>query len=310
MIKEYVGAEIALLSKVVKADSFAIPFGGRNPMWLGWWMKTLGKTVHTNDILHFGHMDAIGMIENDVVTLDAPTVADLIEGLGRQRPLENPELAKLVPMDDAYFFDQMRPRIERLSPRQKGIAMRAAYNTIRYAQVMDTSRLTGMKQPLGKVFARQVQELNKRVTSSGEGYAYREEAGDFVEEVRAQVLYMQLPTSAGFPPDYASGSRPRGPLGREIFARGPSKNWLPELKAQTRGSFGDRYPSREDYFKMVTRFLDRANDYPVWVFNLEETEYPHVLRAVTQFRKPKAVHRFDTREASGGYMSYFLIAEG
>jgi hypothetical protein len=308
-VKEYVGAEVMLLSKVLKLESVAVPFGGRNPMWLGWWMKTLGKSVHMNDILHFSYMDAVGMIENEGFLLDGDTLGELVQGIGEAKQLTNPELARLVPMQDAYFFDQLRPRIEKLPARQKGLAIRAGYNTMRYAQVMDSSRFVNLRMPLEKVFAREVEELNKRVTASGKGEAHMEEAGAFVGNVRASALYMQLPQMAGISTEYATGARARGPLGREIWARGPSKTWLPELKAATKGSFGDRFTSREAYFKMVTEFLEKANDYPVWVFNLSESEYPDVLRAVMQFRKPKAVHRFDTREASGGYMSYFLIAE-
>jgi hypothetical protein len=308
-VKEYVGAEVMLLSKVLKVDSVAVPFGGRNPMWLGWWLKTLGKSVHVNDILHYSYFDAQGMIENDNVLLDADTLAKLMDGLGQQKPLENAELGRLVPMEDAYFFDQLRPRLETLPVAQKGIAIRAGYNTIRYAQNMDSSRFLNLKMPLERVFGREVEELNKRVTASGSGIAYREDAMDFVSTVYGQALYMQFPTSSGFNPEYAAGPRPRGPLGREIWARGPSKTWLPELRASTKGSFGDRYTSREGFYRTVARFLDAASDYPVWVFNLEEADYPDMLRTVLQFRKPKAVHRFDTREASGGYMGYFLIAE-
>jgi hypothetical protein len=308
-VKEYVGAEAMLLSKVLKLESIAIPFAGRNPMWLGLWMKTLGKSVHVNDILQFSHMDAVGMIENEGFLLDGDTLDELVKDIGQPEQLTNPELARLVPMQDAYFFDQLRPRIENLPARQKGIAIRAGYNTMRYSQVMDSSKFVNLRMPLEKIFAREVEELNKRITSSGKGTAHIEEAGSFVGNVRANALYMQLPNMSGISSEYASGARPRGPLGREIWARGPSKTWLPELKAATKGSFGDSFTSREAYFKMVTAFLEKANEYPVWVFNLSESEYPDVLRAVMQFRKPKAVHRFDTREASGGYMSYFLIAE-
>jgi hypothetical protein len=308
-VKEYVGAEVMLLSKVLKLESVAVPFGGRNPMWLGWWMKTLGKSVHMNDLLHFSYMDSVGLIENEGFLLDGDTLGELTSGIGDGKQLSNPELARLVPMQDAYFFDQLRPRIEKLPARQKGIAIRAGYNTMRYAQVMDSSRFVNLRVSLDKVFAREVEEINKRITSSGKGQAYMEEAGTFVGNVRASALYMQLPSMGGFSTEYAAGARPRGPLGREIWARGPSKTWMPELKAAVKGTFGDRFTSREAYFKMVSEFLEKANDYPIWVFNLEESEYPDVLRAVMQFRKPKAVHRFDTREASGGYMSYFLIAE-
>lgn len=308
-VKEYVGAEVMLLSKVLKLESVAVPFGGRNPTWLGWWMKTLGKSVHMNDILHFSYMDAVGLIENEGFLLDGDTLGALVDGIGEPKQLSNPELARLVPMQDAYFFDQLRPRIEKLPARQKGIAIRAGYNTMRYAQVMDSSRFVNLRMPLERVFAREVEEINKRVTPSGKGEAHMEEAGAFVGNVRASALYMQLPSMAGLSTEYAAGARPRGPLGREIWARGPSKTWMPELKAAVKGTFGDRFTSREAYFKMVSEFLEKASDYPTWVFNLEESEYPDVLRTVMQFRKPKAVHRFDTREASGGYMSYFLIAE-
>ncbi len=309
LVKEYVGAEIMLLSKILKSESVAIPFGGRNPMWMPWWLKTLGKTVHVNDILHFSYMDTVGMIENDGVLLDKDTVAGLLEGLGNQnRTLENPELAKLVPHDDAVFFDQLRTRIERLTPRQRGMAIRAGYNTIRYSQVMESSRFSSIRMPLARVFEREVEELNKRVTSAGNGVAYRMNAVDFVQQHQAQSLYLQFPVATGLSTEYATGARPRGALGREIWTRGPSKNWMPELRSTLKGTFGDRFTSREAYFSAVANLLESSQNFPAWVINVEESDYPDMIRAVSKFRKPKAVHRMDTREASGGYMGYFVMA--
>ena len=310
LVKEYVGAEIMLLSKIIKADSVAVPFGGRNPMWMPWWLKTLGKTVHLNDILHFSYMDAVGMVENDGVLLDAATVEGLLEGLGNNqgRVLENPELVKLVPQEEAAFFDQLRGRVERLSPRQRGMALRAGYNTIRYAQIMESSRFNNIRMPLGRIFAREVEELNKRVTSAGNGVAYRMDATQFVESVKAQTLYLQFPVATGLSTEYATGSRPRGPLGREVWTRGPSKNWMPELRASLKGTFGDRFTSREAYLSAVSSLLERAQHMPNWVLNVEEADYPDMVRAINRFRKPKAVHKIDTREASGGYMGYFVMA--
>jgi hypothetical protein len=308
-VKEYVGAEMMLLTKIVKTESIAIPFGGRNPMWMPWWLKTLGKTVHTNDILHFSYMDAVGMVENDGVLLDAETVAGLLEGLGNQnRTLENPELVRLMPQEEAAYFDQLRGRIERLSPRQRGMALRAGYNTIRYVQVMESSRFNNIKMPLGKVFAREVEELNKRVTGAGNGVAYRMDATQFVGQVQAQTLYVQFPLQNGISTEYATGARPRGPLGREVWARGASKNWIGELRQSVKGTFGDRFTSREAYFGAVSGLLERAAHLPTWVLNVEEADYPEMMRAINRHRKPKAVHRVDTREASGGYMNYFIIA--
>lgn len=310
LVKEYIGAEIMLLSKIIKADSVAIPFGGRNPMWMPWWLKTLGKTVHVNDILHFSYMDTVGMVENDGVLVDAETIAGLLEGLGNNqgRTLENPELVKLVPQEEAAFFDQLRSRVERLSPRQRGMALRAGYNTIRYSQVMESSRFNNIRVPLGRVFTREIEELNKRVTSAGNGIAYRMDATQFVESVKAQTLYVQFPLATGLSTEYAIGARPRGPLGREIWTRGPSKNWMPELRSSVKGTFGDRFTSREGYLSAVNSLLERGQHIPNWVLNVEEADYPDMVRAVSKFRKPKAVHKIDTREASGGYMGYFVMA--
>ena len=274
LVKEYIGAEIMLLSKIIKADSVAIPFGGRNPMWMPWWLKTLGKTVHVNDILHFSYMDTVGMVENDGVLVDAETIAGLLEGLGNNqgRTLENPELVKLVPQEEAAFFDQLRSRVERLSPRQRGMALRAGYNTIRYSQVMESSRFNNIRVPLGRVFTREIEELNKRVTSAGNGIAYRMDATQFVESVKAQTLYVQFPLATGLSTEYAIGARPRGPLGREIWTRGPSKNWMPELRSSVKGTFGDRFTSREGYLSAVNSLLERGQHIPNWVLNVEEAD--------------------------------------
>ena len=150
--------------------------------------------------------------------------------------------------------------------------------------------------------------LNKRVTNAGNGKAYRMNGTDFVKEAQAQALYLQFPVATGLSTEYAVGARPRGPLGREIWAKGPSKNWMPELRTMVKGTFGDRFISREAYFAAVASLLEHSEKFPTWVINVEESDYPDMVRAISKFRKPKAVHRMDTREASGGYMGYFVMA--
>lgn len=308
-IKEFVGAELLLLSKVIKQDSIAFAFGGRNPMWLGWWLKVLGKEVHVNDILHFSYWDSVGMVENDQDTFDEERLLNLTEGFEKRSELKNPELARLVPRADAYFFDQLRERIDELPPHLKGMAIRAGYLTIRYVQTLDTSAtFTEIRQPLAMVFHNLVRNLNERVTDKGVGHAYRQEANEFVKEPKADALFFQLPLAEGINLESFKGERVLGPVGREVWTAGPAKTWLPKLREQTEGTFGDKLITRESYDRALSNLLQNANDYPVWIFNLQESEYLRVLSVVRQFRKPKGVHRFDARGTTGGYVNLFLIA--
>lgn len=309
MVKEYVGAEVTLLSRVLQADSYAFPFGGRNPMWVGWWLKVLGKTVHMNDLLYFSLNDFVGLVENNRDQVKPEVVRWLTDVEHGMPTLSNPELLELVSQEDALFFDRMRERVEQLPPYQRGIAMRAGYNTLRYAgQISSDPKYRDLKMPLAKVFNRDVVELNKRVTMNGKGVAHRKEASVFVQNPVAQVLFMQFPGMGGIPTSYATGFRPRGPMGREIWARGPSKNWLPELKQTVKGRFGDTL-TPEGYYMVMKEFLAKADKYPCWVFNLPEEQYAETAKVISQFRKLKSAHRMDSRGQSGGYMSYFLIAE-
>jgi adenine-specific DNA methylase len=307
---EYVGAEQLLLSRVLKQDSIALAFGGFNPMWLGWWLKVLGKTVHVNDILEFNYWDAMGMVENDHDTFSEEAIANLLEGIQNgESELENHELARLMSKEDAYFFDQLRPRLENLPPHLKGMAIRAGFNTIRYVQRLETNAAYGvLKQPLSKVFTKFLLQLNTRVTDNGQGHAYMQEANEFVKDAKAEVIYFDLPVAEGINLEAYKGELVFGPTIREIWTRGPSNNWLKDLRDQTKGKFGDKLLTRESYDQAFAELLNNASDYPLWVFNIQESEYPRILNVVKQFRKPKALHRFDGRGTNRGHMNFFLMA--
>lgn len=310
--KEFVGAEQLLLTRVIKQDSVAFAFGGSNPMWIAWWLKVLGKTVHVNDILQFSYWDAVGMVENDGDVFDEDSLAELTKGLKKEAgkvTLANPELQRLVGKDDAYFFDQLRSRIEELPPTLKGMAIRAGYLAIRYVQILDTSAAYGgLRQPVEEVFNDTIRLLNARVTGNGAGYAYREEASRFVREPKADVLFLQLPTSEGLNLDEFKGERVAGPVGRELWASGPASGWLQALRDDTKDRFGDKLLSKTSYEGAFKQLLEGATGYPLWVFAIKESEYAQMLSVLKGFRKPQAVHRFDGRGASGGHMNLFVIA--
>lgn len=309
--KEFVGAEQLLLTKVIKQDSVAFAFGGSNPMWIAWWLKVLGKTVHVNDILQFSYWDAVGMVENDEDVFDEETLTTLLEGLNKKskEELKNPELVRLVSKEDAQFFDRLRARIEELPPTLKGMALRAGYLAIRYVQTLDTSGAYGkLRQPLEDVFSDVIKLLNTRVTGNGVGHAYREEASYFVQEPRADVLFLQLPTSEGLSLDAFKGERVAGPVGRELWTSGPASNWLQTLRDDTKDRFGDKLLSKSSFEQAFSDLLENATGYPLWIFSVKESEYVPMLSVVKRFRKPQAVHRFDGRGASGGHLNLFLIA--
>ena len=309
MIKEYVGAETLLLSRVLKQDSIAFAFGGRNPMWAPWWLKVLGKEVHVNDILSFNYWQAVGLVENDHDRFSEEQLLSLTEGFEPKVPLQNPELSRLVPREDAYFFDQLRQRIEHLPPHYKGMALQAGYLTLRYVQRLDTSAsFAKLKQPLAMVFHNIVRLQNMRITDNGKGKAYCQEASAFVKDPKADVLFLQLPLSEGLNLEAFKGEKVAGPLGREIWANGPTNQWLNQLRDATKTTFSDKLINKESYDQALQHLLENAKDYGVWVFNLQESEYLRVLSVVRKFRTPKAVHRFDARGMSGGYMNLFLVA--
>jgi hypothetical protein len=309
-MKEYVGAEVLLLSRVIKADSVAFAYGGRNPMWAAWWLKTLGKTVHLNDLSAFNYWDAVGMVENSGDRFSKKQILDLTEGFKpKVDKVTNPELTRLVPRSDVHFFEQLRNRIDDLPPSLKGMALRAGYQTIRYVQVLDTSAsYQALRQPLAMVFHNLLKLQNVRIHEDGEGHAHRQEAREFVKKPRAEALFLQLPTPEGLNLEQFKGERVLGPVGREIWTSGPAKTWLPTLREAVKGTFGDKLITQEAYDQALTVLLDYAKDYPVWVFNLQESDYVKVLSVVKNFRKPKAVHRFDARGGVGGYMNLFLVA--
>ena len=309
-MKEYVGAEVLLLSRVIKADSVAFAFGGRNPMWAAWWLKTLNKSVHLNDLSAFNYWDAVGMVENTGERFSKEQILGLTEGFKpKLDKLNNPELTRLVPREDAYFLDQLRSRIDDLPPPLKGMAIRAGYLTIRYVQSLDTSAsYQSLKQPLSMVFHNLLKLQNVRVTDNGEGHAHRQDAREFVKKPRAEVLFFQLPTPEGLNLEQFKGERVLGPVGREVWTSGPAKTWLPTFREAVKGTFGDKLITQEAYDQALLALLDSAKDYPLWVFNLQESDYVKVLNVVKNFRKPKAVHRFDARGGVGGYMNLFLVA--
>lgn len=299
MKKAYVGAEITMLVRALRVESVAIPFTSKNVM--PWWLKTLGRTVRCNDLLAYSYWESLGIVENDDETVSDKDINGLLEGTMEMHVLDNPLLAEIVPLEDAYFFDRLRQNIDTLSDAKKGIALLAGFLTMRYAENM--VEYPQQRFSLADTFRRQVHFFNAKVTADGKGKVYRLEASEFAQRAKAEMFYIQAPTAGGLP------ESPLPTLSREVWVQGANDGWLHELRETVKGKLGDRHSTRSSYENAYGELLEAAEEYPVWIFNVMPAEVPDMRKLIQDHRRIRNSYVFDASEVAGGYRNSFIVAE-
>ena len=277
-------------------DSVAIPFA-TDPA-LGAYLKRLGAKVLVNELTRSGQTRCAAVIGNSSETLSGDDVNLILENAYVPGfKLRNPALTEWFPEADAWWFDNVRHNIEKLtSDNKRAVASMLAMQVGDYALSFD--ELTGdLKQPLSMEFLRVWSRFPAPVDNGKENICTNLTPNEFIAEARADVMFLRLPK--------AHKASMKTTLGwtawREEWLLGGDGFW-PELEARQAKLLGTSVDTKSQYLALLGDMLARASHIKTWAIGFVEEGLlttQDVVDVIAQSRQVETVYGKDFSELSG-----------
>ncbi|MGI8555676.1 MAG: hypothetical protein ACR2LT_04910 [Pyrinomonadaceae bacterium] len=286
--------EINILRRL-KFKSAALPSGGETV--LGTNLKRWNVRVSTNDFLQSAWTKAVAEIENANVTLSGEDVSAALEDVYVPRHrLQNPALQSWFGETEAWWFDNIRQNIERLSsPIKKAIASKIAMNVGDYA-LSFTEETRELRQPLSNVFQRLSSIKTDLFDNGQENICANKSLNDFIAENPTDLIFLRLP-----PRRTALKNSLGGQAWREEWIRGSDDFWSALETSQT-GKLGSRVESGTQYLQLLEDILKTASHIPLWAIAHNESGFittEEVVETINRVRRVETVFTKDFSELTG-----------
>ncbi|REJ77895.1 MAG: hypothetical protein DWQ47_16175 [Acidobacteria bacterium] len=287
--------ELSVLNRL-RFSSVAIPFVDR-PVLAGY-LKQAGVKVFTNSLLRSSYASCLATVKNDGDSLTADDTAIVLEdAYVPQYRLSNQELRNWFNETDAWWFDNVRANIERLtSDNSKAIALSVGMKVGDYVLSFDqeTSRL---RQPLSKVFERLLM-LEQPAVSNGEENTCRcSDPIDFIAESYTDLFFLRLPA-----PRRGTLRQELGKFAwKECWVRGEGGFWG-EIEQGLSGKLGARVETKTQYLELLRRALETAGHIKKWAIEHVENGFvptQEVVDVIGSIRKVDTVYTKDFSELTG-----------
>jgi hypothetical protein len=265
---------------------------------LGAYLKRWGVRVLANDPLQSSWTRSVATISNNGERLSSDEVNDILEDAyvpGYR--LQNPSLTDWFSESDAWWFDNIRRNIEKLSsPVSRALASTIAIAAGEYVFSF-RGETREFRQPLSSVFRRLWSTVPKPFDNGQNNLATNRLADDFVVENPSELLFLRLPTS------HPQGVRAY--LGRhawqEEWVRGGNDFWE-DLESSVRGKLGASTETKSQYLHLLEETLQRASHMPTWAIAHVEDGFiqtPDIVETVGRIRRVDTIYTKDFTELTG-----------
>jgi hypothetical protein len=291
----WVGFEIGVIRRL-EFKSIALPFSGEPE--LGIYLKRLGHRVVTNDLAQWAHAKAKGFIETNEA-LNAEDISIVVdEAYVPREELYNPALSKWFNEIDAFWFDNVRDKIETLtSAASRAQALSIGMMVGDYVLSFDrATRELRQSFALSSLF----EQLSSRYTGGGgssqKNVAFNREARDFAAEQHTDLLFIRLPRARG-----RNHKRSISTAWREEWVRGNDEFWS-ELEQKRSGRLGDFVETRQQYLRLVEDFLLATTHIQNWAVSFVEDGFVSIqelAECIGRVRKVEAIYTKDFSELTG-----------
>ena len=288
--------EVGVLRKLV-FRSVAIPFGGEPG--LGVYLKRIGARVAANDLTQWATAAARAFIENNAGRLSDEDIEIVVENAYVPRESYfNPALSEWFNEIDAFWFDNVRDNIEKLSsPVARSIALSAGIRVGDYVLSFDDDT-RALRHPLAlsDLFKQVVSELPAPVNNGQRNTSFNREARDFVAEQHTDLLFLRLPR-----PRNRTSERNRLTRWREEWVRGADDFW-DEFELSRNGRLGDYIETRQQYLRLVEEFLAASMHIEHWAISFVEDGFistTELVECVGRVRQVETVFTKDFSELTG-----------
>jgi len=293
----WLGFELSVLHRL-KFKSIALPLAGEPG--LGLYLKRWNARVAANDPAQWAWIKSQAFIENNCERLtEADLEIVLDDAYVPRNYFRNPTLLTWFNETDAWWFDNVRANVERLSsPYKRALALALGMGVGDYVFSfnLDTRDL---RQPLSlsNVFRRVWHTLMPPVNNLRKNSSSNQSARSFLAETQnTELLFMRLPR-----PTRATDSRNARVLTwREEWIR-QGKGFWSDL-SKDRNKLDAYVETKEQYLGLIEDLMQTAAHLPQWAIEAVSDGFvttDELAECVSNTRKIDAIYTKDFSELLG-----------
>ena len=293
----WLGFELSVLHRL-KFKSVALPLAGEPG--LGLYLKRWNARVAANDPAQWAWIKSQAFIENNCERLtEADLEIVLDDAYVPRNYFRNPTLLTWFNETDAWWFDNVRANVERLSsPYKRALALALGMGVGDYVFSfnLDTRDL---RQPLSlsNVFRRVWHTLMPPVNNLRKNSSSNQSARSFLAETQnTELLFMRLPR-----PTRATDSRNARVLTwREEWIR-QGKGFWSDL-SKDRNKLDAYVETKEQYLGLIEDLMQTAAHLPQWAIEAVSDGFvttDELAECVSNTRKIDAIYTKDFSELLG-----------
>ena len=288
----YLAFELNVLSRR-KFDSVMLPFTVQPT--LGAYLKQRGTRVAANDVSRAAWTRNVAAIQNNREILSAADVDLILEDAYTPRyRLMNPALRRFFGETEAWWFDNVRQNIERLtSPIARAVALSLGMNVAEYAASFD-EETRELRQPFSAIY-RRLQQIAPAPFDNGQiNECSRQSAESFVTDSKnlADLMFLRLPSAiSGIQPDQTE----RDEIWLDNGENSPTRNGNAE-------NLGAAVQTKSQYIQLLDDFLRLAKDVPAWAVAHVEDGFlttQEIVEIVGRTRRVDTIYSKDFSELTG-----------
>lgn len=265
---------------------------------LGAQLKRWDVRVAANDAAHWSHTQSLAEIQNNTEQLSADDLALILEDAYVPRyELQNAALRNRFSESDAWWFDNVRRNIEKLSaPIARAIALSVGMRVGDYVFSF-TDETREFRQPLSKVFRTLHSIAPQPFDNNQKNICANKPLNDFVAENYTDLMFLRLPPVRRSALKDALGQA----AWREEWIRGNNDFWN-DLEMSQTGRLGARVETKTQYLQLVENILQTASHIPQWAIAHAEDGFittQEIVETVNHVRRVETIFTKDFSELTG-----------
>ena len=293
----WLGFELSVLHRL-KFKSIALPLAGEPG--LGLYLKRWNARVAANDPAQWAWIKSQAFIENNCERLtEADLEIVLDDAYVPRNYFRNPTLLTWFNETDAWWFDNVRANVERLSsPYKRALALALGMGVGDYVFSFNLET-RDLRQPLSlsNVFRRVWHTLMPPVNNLRKNSSSNQSARSFLAETQnTELLFMRLPR-----PTRATDSRNARVLTwREEWIR-QGKGFWSDL-SKDRNKLDAYVETKEQYLGLIEDLMQTAAHLPQWAIEAVSDGFvttDELAECVSNTRKIDAIYTKDFSELLG-----------
>jgi hypothetical protein len=265
---------------------------------LGSYLKRWDVKVAANDPMQSAWTSAVARILNNGEKLSAEEVNAVLEdAYVPGYKLNNPGLRNWFSETDAWWFDNVRQKVESLqTPVLRAVAAEIAMAVGDYVMSFNEDTLQ-LRQPLSNVFRRLWTVDGEPVNNGQNNVCQNKSAEEFIAESFSDLMFLRLPR--------AHPQHMRSFLGRsgwrEEWIRGGTDFWH-DFEAYQAGRIGSSTETKSQYLHVLQEFLRVSSHIKSWAVAHVEDGFistQDIVDAIAAIRRVDRIFTKDFSELTG-----------